>query len=120
MITVKVSCYACGDVDVNLAEVTLFIFDRSNRHYYDMHCPECDTILAFHAESAVRKLLREHAVRTYYVRLPLEATEEHNELPFTDDDVSNFLIDLYHDGPEIEVRQWEERARGDSNSQPSA
>lgn len=121
MTTVKVACIVCGDTDAELAAVTLFIFNRTNRHYYELHCPECGTLITEHADGPVRRLLRENSCRTYYVRIPLEACEVHSGPTLTKDDVNDAILDLYVEGPELEMEQWEEqRARGDSNSQPSA
>lgn len=89
----KVTCPACGELEVDLSTVQVCICQNfPERSFFRFDCPLCEQVVTKPASPAARRLLVSEASVAFWQWTP-ELDERHDGPPITLDD----LIDLHFD-----------------------
>ena len=92
MTTIRASCPSCGDVDLTVEDVSVYVCADDRRGSYSFRCPECQLAVSKPAEPNVVDILVSSGVRMAVWQLPAELFEPKFGEPITHDD----LLDFHH------------------------
>lgn len=92
MITIKVTCPTCGDVQLVPEQVRLVTCNVQEWSYYSFTCTGCHEEVRKPAGPDVVKLLRTGGVIAERWHIPAEALEEKPGKPITRDDLLTFAL----------------------------
>ena len=92
MTTIRASCPSCGDVDLTVEDVSVYVCADDRRGSYSFRCPACQLAVSKPAEPNVVDILVSSGVRMAVWQLPAELFEPKFGEPITHDD----LLDFHH------------------------
>ena len=111
---IRASCADCGDVELQVDDVTVRVCADDNAGSYTFRCPRCDKAVVKDAEPRVVDLLLASGVSMTTWSLPAELFERPDAGPaFTHDDLLDFHAVLAQD-------DWFDRLLDPSGDSPGS
>src|SRR5205085_9057911 len=96
--TIRASCPSCGDVDLTVEDVSVYVCADDRRGSYSFRCPACQLAVSKPAEPNVVDILVSSGVRMAVWQLPAELFETRMGPPISHDDLLDFHHLLTDDG----------------------
>lgn len=115
--TIRVTCPACGDLELRADQVQVLINPVDQRSSYAFRCTLCEIVITKPAEERVVRILVSSGVAVRPWRIPAEISESREGDPITWDDILEFHNQLWHArGSEAAL---EELSRYSGNNHPA-
>jgi hypothetical protein len=90
MTTIKATCPACGEVDLNAGDILLRIGGQTSSNSYGFSCPGCAEFVEKPADDRIVRLLLSGGVIPMLMHVPAEAMEPKEGPPIDYDDLLAF------------------------------
>ena len=88
--TIRVTCPACGDLELRADQVQVLINPVDQRSSYAFRCTECEIVITKPAEERVVRILVSSGVAVRPWRIPAEVAEAREGQPINWDDILDF------------------------------
>jgi hypothetical protein len=94
MTTIRATCPACNEVELDADELSLFVCPTAPKAFYAFDCPSCHGEVRKSADDHVVDLLMRGGVEPLVWDIPAESLEEHDGAPLDYDDLLDFVLHL--------------------------
>jgi uncharacterized Zn finger protein len=85
--TIRVTCPACGDLELRADQVQVLINPEDQRSSYAFRCTICEVVITKPADERVVRILVSSGVAVRPWRIPAEVSEQRHGQPISWDDI---------------------------------